>query len=64
MLNSDKSCEQLWHLIHCLHVAGERLVVAEGGDHLGVWKHLSEGLEDKTGRGEVVFSENGRFDDK
>ena len=41
-----------------LHVAGEGLMVAEAGDHLGVGEHLGEGLEDKAGRGEVVFSEN------
>ena len=52
------SREQLWHQINLPHVAGEGLVVAEGGDHLGVGKHLCERLEDKTGRGEVVFPEN------
>ena len=58
------SREQLWHQINHPHVAGEGLVVAEGGNHLGVGKHLGEGLEDKTGRGEVVLPKNRRFDDK
>ena len=47
--------DDIWCL---LHVAGEGLVVAEAGDNLGVGKHLGEGLEDKAGRGEVVFPEN------
>lgn len=41
-----------------VHVAGEGLMVAEAGDDLGVGEHLGEGLEDKAGRGEVVFSES------